>query len=281
MAVILDGKEVARKIRQNLKEEVSKLKEEGISPKLAVIMVGDDSASKIYVKNKSIVCNEIGIEYEEYLLNEETTMDELLNLIDKLNNDKTINGILLQSPIPKNLDINEAFKAIDPIKDVDGFNPMNVGKLCLGQDAFISCTPYGVIKILEDYNIEIEGKNAVIIGRSNIVGKPMAMLMLKENATVTIAHSRTKDLKEVTKRADIIVAAIGKAKFVTADYVKEDAVVIDVGMDRDENGKLCGDVDFESVSKVASAITPVPGGVGPMTVTMLLVNCLRSVELNK
>ncbi|HJJ03846.1 MAG TPA: bifunctional methylenetetrahydrofolate dehydrogenase/methenyltetrahydrofolate cyclohydrolase FolD [Clostridiaceae bacterium] len=279
MAVVLDGKEVARKIRQNLKEEVSKLKEEGISPKLAVIMVGDDSASKIYVKNKSIACNEIGIEYEEYLLNEETTMDELLNLIDKLNNDKTINGILLQSPIPKNLDINEAFKAIDPIKDVDGFNPMNVGKLCLGQDAFISCTPYGVIKILEDYNIEIEGKNAVIIGRSNIVGKPMLQCLLNKNATVTVCHSRTKNLAEITKMADILVVAIGKSKFVTKDMVKDGAVVVDVGINRGEDGKLCGDVDFEEVSKVASYITPVPGGVGPMTIAMLMNNIVKATNL--
>lgn len=279
MAVVLDGKEVARKIRQNLKEEVSKLKEEGISPKLAVIMVGDDSASKIYVKNKSIACNEIGIEYKEYLLNEETTMDELLNLIDKLNNDKTINGILLQSPIPKNLDINEAFKAIDPIKDVDGFNPMNVGKLCLGQDAFISCTPYGVIKILEDYNIEIEGKNAVIIGRSNIVGKPMLQCLLNKNATVTVCHSRTKNLAEITKMADILVVAIGKSKFVTKDMVKYGAVVVDVGINRGEDGKLCGDVDFEEVSKVASYITPVPGGVGPMTIAMLMNNIVKATKL--
>ena len=214
-------------------------------------------------------------------LPEETTEEELLKLIDELNNKSSISGILVQLPVPKHIDESKVLLTIDSTKDVDGFHPVNVGKMVIGEDTFLPCTPAGIIEMIKRTDIDIEGKECVVIGRSNIVGKPMAMLMLKENATVTIAHSRTKDLKEVTKRADIIVAAIGKAKFVTADYVKEGAVVIDVGMDRDENGKLCGDVDFESVSKVASAITPVPGGVGPMTVTMLLVNCLRSVELNK
>ena len=214
-------------------------------------------------------------------LPEETTEEELLNVVKKLNEDKSVNGILVQLPLPKHIDESKVLLTIDSTKDVDGFHPVNVGKMVIGEDTFLPCTPAGIIEMIKRTDIDIEGKECVVIGRSNIVGKPMAMLMLKENATVTIAHSRTKDLKEVTKRADIIVAAIGKAKFVTADYVKEGAVVIDVGMDRDENGKLCGDVDFESVSKVASAITPVPGGVGPMTVTMLLVNCLRSVELNK
>lgn len=279
MAEILDGKMVAKKVRQSLKLEVDDLKTRGITPKLAVIMVGEDPSSKIYVRNKSIACNEIGIEYEEYLLNEQTTMEELLDLINKLNNNKTINGILLQSPIPKHLDINKAFKAITPEKDVDGFNPINVGKLCLGQDSFISCTPYGVIKILEDYNIEIEGKNAVIIGRSNIVGKPMLQCLLNKNATVTICHSRTKNLAEVTKMADILVVAIGKSKFVTKDMVKKDAVVVDVGINRGEDGKLCGDVDFEEVSKVASYITPVPGGIGPMTIAMLMNNIVKATKL--
>lgn len=278
MAEILDGRMVAKKIRQGLKLEVEDLKANGINPKLAVIMVGEDPSSKIYVKNKSIACNEVGIEYEEFLLSETTTMEELLDLIDKLNKDATIHGILLQSPIPKGLDINEAFRAIDPKKDVDGFNPFNVGKLCLGQDTFVSCTPFGIIKLLGEYNIEIEGKNAVVVGRSNIVGKPMMQCLLNKNATVTICHSKTKDLKEVTKEADILVVAIGRANFITKDMVKENAVVIDVGINRGENGKLCGDVDFEEVSKVASYITPVPGGVGPMTIAMLMNNIVKAAR---
>ena len=212
---------------------------------------------------------------------EETTEEELLSVVDDLNNDNTVNGILVQLPLPKHIDESKILLAIDSNKDVDGFHPVNVGKMVIGEDTFLPCTPAGIIEMLKRSDIEMEGKECVVIGRSNIVGKPMSMLMLKENATVTITHSRTKDLKEVTKRADILIAAIGKAKFVTADYVKDGAVIIDVGMDRDENGKLCGDVDFASVENKVSAITPVPGGVGPMTVTMLLVNCLRSVELNK
>ena len=279
MAEILDGRMVAKKIRQGLKSEVEDLKANGINPKLAVIMVGEDPSSKIYVKNKSIACNEVGIEYEEFLLSETTTMKELLDLIDKLNKDATIHGILLQSPIPKGLDINEAFRAIDPKKDVDGFNPFNVGKLCLGQDTFVSCTPFGIIKLLGEYNIEIEGKNAVVVGRSNIVGKPMMQCLLNKNATVTVCHSKTKDLKDVTKEADILVVAIGRANFITKDMVKENAVVIDVGINRGENGKLCGDVDFEEVSKVASYITPVPGGVGPMTIAMLMNNIVKAARV--
>lgn len=278
MAEILDGRMVAKKIRQGLKLEVEDLKANGINPKLAVIMVGEDPSSKIYVKNKSIACNEVGIEYEEFLLSETTTMEELLDLIDKLNKDATIHGILLQSPIPKGLDINEAFRAIDPKKDVDGFNPFNVGKLCLGQDTFVSCTPFGIIKLLGEYNIEIEGKNAVVVGRSNIVGKPMMQCLLNKNATVTVCHSKTKDLKEVTKEADILVVAIGRANFITKDMVKENAVVIDVGINRGESGKLCGDVYFEEVSKVASYITPVPGGVGPMTIAMLMNNIVKAAR---
>ena len=269
-------------VSQNeLKEKVAKYKEQGIEITLAVVKVGNDPASAVYVRNKEKACEYVGINSKTLVLPEETTEEELLNVVKELNEDKNVNGILVQLPLPKHIDESKVLLTIDSTKDVDGFHPVNVGKMVIGEDTFLPCTPAGIIEMIKRTDIDIEGKECVVIGRSNIVGKPMAMLMLKENATVTIAHSRTKDLKEVTKRADIIVAAIGKAKFVTADYVKEGAVVIDVGMDRDENGKLCGDVDFESVSKVASAITPVPGGVGPMTVTMLLVNCLRSVELNK
>ena len=278
MEEIINGKELAKNIRLELKNEVSKLKEKGIIPKLAVVMVGDDKASKVYVKNKSKACEEIGIEYEEFLLDENISMEELLNLIEKLNNRKDINGILLQSPIPKNLNIDEAFNKIDYKKDVDGFNPVNVGKLVIGQDSFISCTPYGVIKMLENYNIPIEGKNVVIIGRSNIVGKPLMQCLLKKNATVTICHSKTKNISEITKKADILVAALGKAKFVTKEMVKDGAVVIDVGINRDESGKLVGDVDFEEAEKIASFITPVPGGVGPMTIAMLMSNVVKACK---
>lgn len=278
MSEIINGKELATKIRKNLKLDVDEIKKDGIFPKLAVIMVGGDSASKVYVKNKSRACEEIGIEYEEYILNSDITMDKLINLIDKLNNKKDVHGILLQSPIPKHLDINQAFNAISPEKDVDGFNPVNIGKLIIGEDTFISCTPHGVIRMLEEYNIEIEGKNAVIIGRSNIVGKPLLQCLLNKNATVTVCHSKTKNIKEITKNADILVAALGKAKFVTEDMVKPEAVVIDVGINRLENGKLVGDVDFENVSKKVSYITPVPGGVGPMTIAMLMENVVKAAR---
>ena len=283
MSKIIDGKELAKKVRLELKDEVEKLKkDENIHPKLAVIMVGSDPASQIYVRNKSKACDEIGIEFEEFLLDENTTQKELLNLIDKLNENEKVNGILLQSPIPKNLDINEAFRRISPEKDVDGFNPVNVGKLTLGQKGFVSCTPFGVIKMLEEYNIDIEGKNAVVLGRSNIVGKPMSQCLLNKNATVTICHSKTKNINDITKNADIIVAAIGKKEFVKGDMVKEGAVVIDVGINRGEDGKLKGDVDFEEVSKKASYITPVPGGVGPMTIAMLMTNVVKAAkEQNK
>ena len=281
MAKTIDGKQISLDIKNELKEKVAKYKEQGIEITLAVVKVGNDPASAVYVRNKEKACEYVGINSKTLALPEETTEEELLNVVRELNEDKNVNGILVQLPLPKHIDESKVLLTIDSTKDVDGFHPVNVGKMVIGEDTFLHCTPAGIIEMIKRTDIDIEGKECVVIGRSNIVGKPMAMLMLKENATVTIAHSRTKDLKEVTKRADIIVAAIGKAKFVTADYVKEGAVVIDVGMDRDENGKLCGDVDFESVSKVASAITPVPGGVGPMTVTMLLVNCLRSVELNK
>lgn len=281
MAKIIDGKQISLDIKNELKEKVAKYKEQGIEITLVVVKVGNDPASAVYVRNKEKACEYVGINSKTLALPEETTEEELLNVVKELNEDKNVNGILVQLPLPKHIDESKVLLTIDSTKDVDGFHPVNVGKMVIGEDTFLPCTPAGIIEMIKRTDIDIEGKECVVIGRSNIVGKPMAMLMLKENATVTIAHSRTKDLKEVTKRADIIVAAIGKANFVTADYVKEGAVVIDVGMNRDENGKLCGDVDFESVSKVASAITPVPGGVGPMTVTMLLVNCLRSVELNK
>lgn len=278
MAVILDGKETARRVRETLKDKVKELRQNNIFPKLAVIMVGEDPASKIYVRNKSKACEELGIEYEEFLLKENTTQKQLIDLIQELNKRQDITGILLQSPIPKHLNINEAFKAIIPEKDVDGFNPINVGKLALGQETVISCTPFGVIKLLEEYNIPIEGKNAVIIGRSNIAGKPMLHCLLNKNATVTICHSRTKNLSEITKTADILVAAIGKAKFITKDMVKPDAVVIDVGINRNEEGKVCGDVDFEEVQKIASYITPVPGGIGPMTIAMLMTNIVKTAK---
>jgi methylenetetrahydrofolate dehydrogenase (NADP+)/methenyltetrahydrofolate cyclohydrolase len=274
---ILNGKQVAKEIKENLKVEA--LKEKKIFPKLAVIMVGDNPASKVYVKNKSKACEKVGIEYEEYLLDENIEEKELFDLIDRLNLDKTINGILLQSPIPKHLDQNEAFKRILPEKDVDGFNPVNVGNLSIGNDCFISCTPFGVMKILEYYGIELEGKNAVVLGRSNIVGKPMVQCLLSKNATVTVCHSRTKNLKEITKSADILVVAIGKPKFVTKDMVKDGAVVIDVGINRTPDSKvICGDVDTEEVSTIASKITPVPGGVGPMTIAMLMFNLVKAVK---
>ncbi|CDB13423.1 bifunctional protein FolD [Eubacterium sp. CAG:192] len=281
MAKIIDGKAISAEIKEELKEKVAEYKKQGVEITLAVVKVGNDPASAVYVRNKEKACEYVGITSRTLALPEETTEKELLKVVNDLNEDKAVNGILVQLPLPKHIDESKVLLAIDSNKDVDGFHPVNVGKMVIGEETFLPCTPAGIIEMLKRTDVEISGKECVVIGRSNIVGKPMSMLMLKENATVTIAHSRTKDLKEVTKRADILIAAIGKAKFVTADYVKEGAVIIDVGMDRDENGKLCGDVDFDSVSQVASAITPVPGGVGPMTVTMLLVNCLRSVELNK
>jgi len=275
---IIDGKELAKKIRSNLKIECDELKRQGKLPKLAVILVGDDPASKVYVKNKNKACEDVGIDFEEYILNDDITQEQLINIIESLNNKKDVTGILLQSPIPSHLDINEAFRKIAPEKDVDGFNPVNVGKLSLGQDTFVSCTPYGVIKMFDEYGIDLTGKNVTIIGRSNIVGKPLAWCCLNKNATVTICHSKTVDLKEHTSKADIVVAAIGKAKFITADMIKEGAVVIDVGINRGEDGKLTGDVDFEEVSKKASYITPVPGGVGPMTIAMLMNNVIKATK---
>ncbi len=278
MAVLIDGKALAKKIREQLKEECNELRTNKIIPKLAVIMVGDNSASKVYVRNKSRACEEIGIEYEEYLLDENIKQEELIKIIEKLNEDKSINGILLQSPIPGHLNINQAFKAITYKKDVDGFTPSSVGKLSIGEDTFISCTPYGVIKMFEEYDIDLTGKDVVIVGRSNIVGKPLIQCCLNKNATVTVCHSKTKNLTEHTKRADILIAAIGKPKFITQDMVKKGAVVIDVGINRTEEGKLVGDVDFENVEKVASYITPVPGGVGPMTVAMLMNNVIKATK---
>ena len=275
---IIDGKKLAKEIREKLKLKSNELKEKGINPKLAVIMVGDDKASQVYVKNKSKACNEIGIEFEEFILDKDIRQDELINLIEKLNNDDHIHGILLQSPIPAHLDINEAFKTINPEKDVDGFNPVNIGKLCLNQDTFVSCTPYGIMKMFEAYNIDLTGKNVTIIGRSNIVGKPLIQCLLSKNATVTICHSKTKEIEKITKDADIIVTAMGKPKFLKADMVKEGATVIDVGINRMENGKITGDVDFEEVSKKTSYITPVPGGVGPMTIAMLMNNIVKAAK---
>ena len=277
----MNGKELAKEIRGNLKIEVAELKKQGIIPKLAVIMVGDDKASQVYVRNKSKACDEIGIEYEEYLKDANTTQEELLNLIDELNEREDISGILLQSPIPKHLDIREAFNRIDYKKDVDGFNPVNVGKLAIGEDCFISCTPYGVVKLLEANNIEIEGKHVVILGRSNIVGRPLIQCMLNKNATVTVCHSRTQNLKEFTKQADILISAIGKAKFITEDMVKDGAVVIDVGINRNDEGKLVGDVDYENVEPKTSYITPVPGGVRPMTIAMLMNNVVKAAKINR
>ncbi len=278
MAVIIDGKELAKKIRANLKIECEELKKKNINSKLAVIMVGEDPASKVYVRNKSRACEDVGIKYEEYLLDVNTTQKELVELIEKLNNDKTINGILLQSPIPSSLDINEAFRTISPEKDVDGFNPINVGMLVLNQDTFVSCTPYGIMKMFEEYNIDLTGKNVVILGRSNIVGKPLIHCCLNKNATVTSCHSKTQNLAQKAKEADVLISAIGKANFVTADMVKDGAVVIDVGINRLDNGKITGDVDFESVKEKASYITPVPGGVGPMTIAMLMNNVIKATR---
>ncbi|MEI3435255.1 MAG: bifunctional methylenetetrahydrofolate dehydrogenase/methenyltetrahydrofolate cyclohydrolase FolD [Clostridia bacterium] len=278
MAIIIDGKELAKKIRANLKIECEELKKKNINSKLAVIMVGEDPASKVYVRNKSKACEDVGIEYEEYLLDVNTTQKELIELIEKLNNDKTINGILLQSPIPSNLDINEAFRTISPEKDVDGFNPLNVGKLVLNQDTFVSCTPYGIMKMFEEYDIDLTGKNVVILGRSNIVGKPLIHCCLNKNATVTSCHSKTQNIAQKAKEADVLISAIGKANFVTADMVKDGAVVIDVGINRLDNGKITGDVDFESVKEKASYITPVPGGVGPMTIAMLMNNVIKATR---
>lgn len=281
MAKIIDGKSISLQIKDELKEKAAALKEQGISVTLAVIQVGNNPASTVYVNNKKKGCEYIGIGSLSYELPEETSEEELLSLIRELNERKDVNGILVQLPLPSHINEDKVIKTIDPKKDVDGFHPQSVGALCIGQPGFVSCTPAGIIQLLKRSGIEIAGKECVILGRSNIVGKPMALLMLRENATVTVAHSRTKDIKEVTKRADILIVAIGKPKMITRDYVKDGAVVIDVGINRDENNKLCGDVDFQDVEPVCSAITPVPGGVGPMTIAMLLHNCMESVNIQK
>lgn len=279
MAVLIDGKKISAEIKEEIKAEVAALKEQGKEICLAVIQVGNNPASTVYVGNKKKACAYVGMESLSYELPEETTEEELLALVEKLNNDQKVNGILVQLPLPAHIDEDKVIQTISPKKDVDGFHPQSVGALSIGQPGFVSCTPAGIIQLLKRSNIEIDGKECVIIGRSNIVGKPMALLLLRENATVTICHSHTKDIKELTKRADILIVAIGKAKYVDASYIKEGATVIDVGMDRDENGKLCGDVDFESVKEKAGAITPVPGGVGPMTIAMLMNNCLESAKM--
>ena len=278
MAHLIDGKLISTQIKDELKAEVACLKEKGIVPCLAVVQVGNDPASSVYVNNKKKACAYIGIESLAYELEENISQEELLTIIDELNHNDIVNGILVQLPLPKHIDEEAVIKAIAPEKDVDGFHPETVGNMCIGSKGFLPCTPAGVIQLLKRSNIEIEGKECVVIGRSNIVGKPMALLLLRENGTVTITHSRTKDLKEITKRADILVAAIGKPKFVTADYVKEGAVVIDVGIHRNADNKLCGDVDFDDVVDKVSAITPVPGGVGPMTIAMLMNNCVETVR---
>jgi methylenetetrahydrofolate dehydrogenase (NADP+)/methenyltetrahydrofolate cyclohydrolase len=281
MYKLIDGKKISANVKERIANEVEALKAQGIVPGLAVIIVGDNQASRVYVNNKKKACAEIGIVSEEYALPQQTTQDELLELVNELNKKDSINGILVQLPLPKHIDEGAVIAAISPNKDVDAFHVNNVGKIMIGDYAFLPCTPAGVMELIKESGVEVAGKECVVIGRSNIVGKPMAMLLLHQNGTVTICHSKTKDLKEVTRRADILVVAIGKAKFVTADMVKPGAVVIDVGMDRDENGKLCGDVDFESVKDVAGAITPVPGGVGPMTIAMLMKNTVTAYKLQK
>ncbi len=277
MAKLIDGKCISADIKEELKLKVAELKKQGITGALAVIQVGDDPASSVYVRNKKRACEYIGIDSLSYELPKETTQEELLELIERLNQDGQVKGILVQLPVPAHIDENTVIKAISPKKDVDGFHPQSVGALTIGQKGFVSCTPAGIIQLLKRSEIEIEGKSCVIVGRSNIVGKPMALLMLRENATVTITHSKTKNLKEVCKRADILIVAIGKKEFIDASYVKEGAVVIDVGIHRDENNKLSGDVKFDEVEPLCTAITPVPGGVGPMTIAMLMNNCVQAM----
>ena len=279
MAKIISGKEVSAAVKARVREECEQLKAQGVVPGLAVIIVGDDPASRVYVNNKKKACAEVGFHSEEFALPAETTEEELLSLVRELNERKDIHGILCQLPLPKHLDEKKVIHTIAPEKDVDAFHPSNVGQIMIGEYRFLPCTPAGVMEMIKSEGIEVSGKNCVVIGRSNIVGKPMAMLLLHENGTVTICHSRTKNLKEICSQADILVAAVGKPKFVTADMVKEGAVVLDVGINRDANGKLCGDVDFASVEKKAGYITPVPGGVGPMTIAMLMQNTLTAAKL--
>lgn len=281
MPQIIDGKAISAQIKEEVKAQVAAYRDRGGEITLAVIQVGNDPASGVYVGNKKKACAYVGIRSLAYELPEETTGEELLKLIKDLNGRADVHGILVQLPVPAHIDEDQVIRAIDPRKDVDGFHPQNVGALCTGQDGFVSCTPAGIIQLLKRSNIEIAGKECVVIGRSNIVGKPMSLLLLKENGTVTICHSKTKDLKEVTKRADILVAAVGKPRMITADYVKEGAVVIDVGIHRNADNKLCGDVDYESVAPHASYITPVPGGVGPMTIAMLIYNCVEAYRFRE
>ncbi|WP_294778398.1 bifunctional methylenetetrahydrofolate dehydrogenase/methenyltetrahydrofolate cyclohydrolase FolD [uncultured Eubacterium sp.] len=276
---IIDGKAVSKKVKEDVKAECEQLKAKGVTPGLAVIIVGDDPASQVYVHNKEVACEACGFYSVKYALPAETTQEELNELIDKLNKDDKINGILCQLPLPSHLDDKEVINRIDPLKDVDAFHPVNVGAIMIGDYNYLPCTPAGVMELIHSTGVDVSGKKAVVMGRSNIVGKPMAMLLLHENATVEITHSRTQNLTDITKEADILVAAIGKAKFVKADMVKDGAVVIDVGMNRDENGKLCGDVDFEDVKDKCSFITPVPGGVGPMTIAMLMKNTLTAAKI--
>lgn len=279
MANIIDGKQISKDIKEELKEEVASLAAQGRKCCLAVIQVGNDPASSVYVGNKKKACAYVGIESLTYELPEETTEEELLTIIDKLNKDANVHGILCQLPLPKHINEDHVIKAISPKKDVDGFHPQNVGALVIGEKGFVSCTPAGIIQLLKRSNIEMDGKHCVVVGRSNIVGKPMSLLMLRENATVTICHSHTKNLKEICKEADILIVAIGKPQFIDKEYVKDGAVVIDVGIHRDENNKLCGDVKYDEVEPVASYITPVPGGVGPMTIAMLMHNCVEAMKL--
>ena len=274
---LIDGKKISEEIKLELKEKVAKLKEEGKEATLAVIQVGQDPASSIYVKNKKKACEYIGVGSVSYELSENTTEEKLLSIIDELNERSDITGILVQLPLPKHIDEDKVIKRISPQKDVDGFHVENVGALVVGEEGFVSCTPNGVIQLLKRSNVDITGKHAVIIGRSNIVGKPMALLMLRENATVTVCHSKTKNLKEICKQADILIVAMGKPRFVDNEYIKEGAVVIDVGIHRDENNKICGDVDFDDVKDLTSKITPVPGGVGPMTIAMLMYNVVSAI----
>lgn len=278
MAIILDGKKVSNQIYTELK---NKIDNEKIKAKLAVIHIGDDEPSKIYIRNKNKVCKQLGIDFVEYKFESSITENELISLITKLNKDSSISGILLQNPLPSSIDAKNVFKIINPKKDVDGFNPINIGKLVIGDPLFIPCTPNGIIKLLEYYNINIEGKKVVILGRSNIVGKPLVQCLLNKNATITICHSKTQNLKSETKQADILISAVGKPKFIKLDWIKKDTIIIDVGINRDSNGEICGDIDFDNVKEKASYITPVPGGIGPMTIAMLMQNTIIAATINK
>ena len=278
MPQIIDGKKISQQIKDGLKAEVPELAAKGRHACLAVIQVGNDPASSVYVNNKKKACAYIGIESRAYELPEETTEDALVGLVKELNGDDSVNGILVQLPLPSHIDEDKIIRTISPDKDVDGFHPVSVGRLWIGEKGFLSCTPSGIIQLLKRSGITIEGRECVIVGKSNIVGKPMAALLLRENGTVTVAHSRTKNLKEITRRADILIVAMGKDRFITKEYIKDGAVVIDVGMHRDAQNHLCGDVDFTGVGSVASAITPVPGGVGPMTIAMLMDNCVETIR---